>query len=726
MPEKQVKKGMKRPLMCALAILSTATAVAVIANLGLTGSAFSDRPLVSALLAAAAVLAVIGLALALYAGRFAEDTIRAVDRLADGDYSARLEGLPRWFKGVPEAFERLAVSMSEHSRRTDETTTETAILMQKSAGLEEKLTSINSELSRKEALLREVNRELVNANRSKADFISRMGRELRLPLNTIIGLADFLAQERIGGLNEKQKEYIEKILERAYSLLDMENNIVEYSMLYSMDPPAYRDVNSDEVAAEVACSLERFAGSRGVAIELSVPKMKIRADQNKLRYILYDLLHNAVKFNMPEGGARLSASAVTADKAIDLFHRFGVECPDNGPRSYIEFVVEDTGIGIPQSGYPELFKPFSQVSGEIGTGPGGVGLSLYLVKRFVEQHGGCVWAEPAEPNGSRFHVVLPSEPYEGVGTPVCRKKKKVLLVEDDPDQMNLISIYLSGEPYEIIKASDGLEAIRLLDVITPDIILMDVLMPGMGGIDVCHTVKRQDKFRGLHRVPVVLMTSLTDMDNKLNAIKAGADDVIFKPVDRRLLVERVKYLLEAKEELEGVMASYKDLEKEALIDPLTGLFNRRYMDDAIAREFINSKRYGRNLTVLMLDLDHFKAYNDMFGHLAGDELLKNAASLFVDSVREVDIIARYGGEEFMVILPETPPDLAGVVAERIRTSIAANTPVTLSIGLASYPEDAGELSELINNADAALYRAKEAGRNLTVSYRDCRPSGDCS
>jgi len=726
MPEKPVKTGMKWPLLCALAVLFTSIAAAVIANRGIVGLIISGRPLVGALLAAAALLAIIGIALALYSDRFAADTIKAVDRLAGGDYSARLEGLPRWFKGVPEAFERLAVSMSEHSRRTDETTTETAVLMQKSAGLEEELTSINTELSRKEALLKEVNRELVSANRSKADFISRMGRELRLPLNTIIGLSDFLAQERIGGLNEKQKEYIEKILERAYSLLDMENNIVEYSMLYSMDPPAYRDVYSDEVASDVAGSLERFAGSRGVAVELNVPRVKIRADQNKIRYILYDLLHNAVKFNIPGGIARLSAGTVNGDEVKDVFGRFGVECPENGPQSYIEFVVEDTGIGILESGYPELFKPFSQVSGEGGggAGPAGVGLSLYLVKRFVEQHGGYVWAEPAEPSGSRFRVVLPSEPYEGVGTSVCRKKKKVLLVEDDPDQMNLISIYLSGEPYEIITASDGLEAIKLLDVITPDIILMDVMMPGMGGIDVCHTVKRQDKFRGLHRVPVVLMTSLTDMENKLNAIKAGADDVIFKPVDRRLLVERVKYLLEAKEELESVMASYKDLEKEALVDPLTGLFNRRYMDDAITREFINSKRYGRNLTVLMLDLDHFKAYNDMFGHLAGDELLKNAASLFVDSVREVDIIARYGGEEFMVILPETPPDLAGVVAERIRTSVAANSPITLSIGLASFPDDAGELSELINNADAALYRAKEAGRNLTVSYRDCIQSGD--
>jgi diguanylate cyclase (GGDEF)-like protein len=724
MPDMPLKPGINNPVFCALAVLFAAVAVALMAGHGIISSAMSGRPLMAVLLTVAAVIAIIGLAVAIYSGRFAADTIKAVDRLTDGDYSARIEGAPRWLRGVPEAFERLAVSMSEHSRHADETTTETAVLMQKSAGLEEKLTTMDTELSRKETLLREVNRELVDANRSKADFISRMGRELRLPLNTIIGLADFLAQERLGALNEKQKEYIGKIRARADSLLDMENNIIEYSMLDSVEPLAYREVNTDDIASEVAGSLETYASSRGVSIGLNVPRLRLSADHNKLRHILYDLLHNAVKFNLPGGSARLSARSIAADDVRGVLGRFGVECPVDGTRSYIEFVVEDTGIGIPQSAYAGLFKPFSQASGETGAEPGGAGLSLYLVRRFVEQHGGCVWAEPVGPKGSRFHVVLPGEPCEGAA--VCRKKKKVMLVEDDPDQMNLISLFLSGEPYELFKAPDGLEAIKLLDEITPDIILMDVMMPGMGGIEVCRTVKRQDKFRGLHRVPVVLMTSFTDMENKLNAIKAGADDVIFKPVDRRLLIERVKYLLEAKEELEGVMESYKDLEKEALIDPLTGLFNRRYMDDAIAREFLNSKRYGRNLSVLMLDLDHFKAYNDMYGHLAGDEVLKDAASLFVDSVREVDIIARYGGEEFMVILPETPPDLAHVVAERIRSSVAANSPVTLSIGLASFPEDASELNELINNADAALYRAKESGRNLTVTYGDCRQSDECA
>ncbi len=710
--------GMLRAVVWGLVgFLAALTAVSVIYP-GTASVIFSGRAIALTLLAAAVVLTAAGLVLASHAVKTAARLSEAMDALAKGDYTARMTYCPGWLKGVPEAFERLARDLADRAERDRVRREEAVLLRQRSIGLEERLTSASVDLSRKETLLKEVNRELINANRAKTDFISRMGRELRLPLNTMIGFLDFLLRGSSGPINEKQREYMEKIRYKADNLLDLENNIVEYSMLDSIDPPRFSEISIREVATDVVNSLDAYARQMEVSIELDIGVETVNADVNKLRYILYDLMHNAVKFNLPGGKATLAVSTVEPGQAIERLARAGVDCPEEGCPGFVEFVTEDTGIGIPPARHCELFRPFSQIPDESGRKPGGAGLSLFLVRRFVEQHGGCVWVESGSVGGSRFHVLMPRTPLKG-GVQAYRKKK-VMIVEDDPDQMKLVCAFLAKTPYELIKVDNGLDALKVLDEQIPDIILLDVMLPGMNGIEVCWAVKRQEKFKGLCRVPVVMMTSLTDMENKLNAIRAGADDVIFKPIDKRLLKERIHNLLEAKAELEDMMASYRDLEKEALVDPLTGLFNRRYMDDVITREFMNSKRYGRNLSVLMMDLDHFKAYNDMFGHLAGDELLRKTASIFVGSVREVDIVARYGGEEFMVILPETPPDLAMVAAERIRGAIEKNTAVTLSIGRASFPNDAGELNELLRNADAALYRAKQTGRNRTVSFGECR------
>jgi diguanylate cyclase (GGDEF)-like protein len=142
------------------------------------------------------------------------------------------------------------------------------------------------------------------------------------------------------------------------------------------------------------------------------------------------------------------------------------------------------------------------------------------------------------------------------------------------------------------------------------------------------------------------------------------------------------------------------------------------MEGIMTREFMNARRHGRDLSVLMMDVDHFKNYNDKFGHQAGDNILKGVSRIFRDIVREVDLVARYGGEEFIAILPETPPDMAAMVAERIRTAVEDGNEVTISIGAASYPGDSTDMADLIKDADTALYAAKDAGRNRTVKFND--------
>ncbi|HEX9861093.1 MAG TPA: diguanylate cyclase, partial [Nitrospirota bacterium] len=277
---------------------------------------------------------------------------------------------------------------------------------------------------------------------------------------------------------------------------------------------------------------------------------------------------------------------------------------------------------------------------------------------------------------------------------------------------------LKDDRYVLYKATDGVEALSMAEDVYPDLILLDVVIPRMDGITVCSTLKQQDRFSRFKHVPIVMSTSLTEVEKRVEAIQAGADDILIKPVDSKLLKERVRTLLEAKDEFESILASYRDAERNATVDPLTGLYNRRYMEGIMTREFMNARRHGRDLSVLMMDVDHFKNYNDKFGHQAGDNILKGVSRIFRDIVREVDLVARYGGEEFIAILPETPPDMAAMVAERIRTAVEDGNEVTISIGAASYPGDSTDMADLIKDADTALYAAKDAGRNRTVKFND--------
>ena len=171
-----------------------------------------------------------------------------------------------------------------------------------------------------------------------------------------------------------------------------------------------------------------------------------------------------------------------------------------------------------------------------------------------------------------------------------------------------------------------------------------------------------------------------------------------------------------------LMMKNRELEELSITDGLTGLYNRRYIMDALNNEVPRAQRQNRHFSLLMIDIDHFKQYNDTHGHLAGDDLLMKVASVFRESIRSMDFAARYGGEEFLIMLPEHGADGAMEVAERIRTKVASATtgdknrkdPVTVSIGVAAFPENGATPAALIAKADAALYQGKRRGRNRVI------------
>jgi two-component system cell cycle response regulator len=223
---------------------------------------------------------------------------------------------------------------------------------------------------------------------------------------------------------------------------------------------------------------------------------------------------------------------------------------------------------------------------------------------------------------------------------------------------------------------------------------------------------------------VVLITCLKDLEGKIKGMELGADDYLIKPVDGRELATRIKALLAKKSYLDRLHTHYELALSSAISDGLTGLYNQTYLKRFLDLEIKRSLRQGYPTSLLMLDLDDFKALNDRFGHPAGDQILRATARAIRSAIREVDLAARYGGEEFAVVLPYADSDGSRIVGERILSAIrdirpggqggsAAET-ITASIGIAACPESGRDVNALIREADAMLYRAKRAGKNRVV------------
>jgi two-component system, cell cycle response regulator len=292
---------------------------------------------------------------------------------------------------------------------------------------------------------------------------------------------------------------------------------------------------------------------------------------------------------------------------------------------------------------------------------------------------------------------------------------RVLVVEDDPFYRKSLQEPLLESGYAVEGCADGQEALVRARVFRPDVVVTDWEMPKMDGITLCRILKSIEELRFTH---VIILSSRGETSAKVTGLDTGADDYLVKPVDPNELLARVRAGLRLQQALAELAARNELLAKLALTDPLTGLPNRRAFEESLSREVALAIRHVRPLSLLLLDLDHFKRVNDTFGHPAGDEVLASLGLLLGRQGRRGDVVARIGGEEFAVVLPETGKEQAAATAERIRIAVSssplgarAKVPVTVSIGVASLPQPCGDLETLVSTADAALYAAKSAGRD---------------
>ncbi|HEX9051279.1 MAG TPA: diguanylate cyclase [Anaeromyxobacter sp.] len=306
---------------------------------------------------------------------------------------------------------------------------------------------------------------------------------------------------------------------------------------------------------------------------------------------------------------------------------------------------------------------------------------------------------------------------------------KILVVDDSRTQLDWLVAVLEREGYDVRTAMDGKDAIRKVRTESPELVLLDMILPDMSGLEVLRLIKPTDESQFL---PVIIQSSKSDVESKVEGLRIGAHDFLVKPFAEQELVARCANMLRIKHLQERLRDAQRKLEEQSVTDGLTGLKNRRFFDERLHEEFRRAQRYGDTLSLIMIDLDHFKEVNDRHGHPAGDVVLREAAALLRASIRDPDICARYGGEEFAVILPKTHMTGALAVAERIWKElgnkeylvVASGAPapqkvhVTACIGIAFYPSkdiSSGEL--LLRFADQALYNAKRGGRNSICLYQ---------
>jgi two-component system, cell cycle response regulator len=343
------------------------------------------------------------------------------------------------------------------------------------------------------------------------------------------------------------------------------------------------------------------------------------------------------------------------------------------------------------------------------------------------------------------------------------RKEVIVCVDDEEGVLRVLRAQLGarfGHECQILTARSGDEAVALFDELSRDgesiaLVIADQIMPGMKGVELLEIVDRR-----LPATTKILLTGQAGLDAVIDAInRAHLNQYISKPWDETQLLLGVESLLrqyrlthenqqliaslssknqaliEMNRELEAkihertheLAEANARLAQLAVTDGLTGLYNHRHFHERLTLEVERSQRSGLPLSLLMLDVDHFKQFNDTFGHPAGDEVLRQLARVLTDTRRANDVVARYGGEEFAVILVDTAKFTAAKVAERVRERIAAHDfsdaaqrpgKISVSLGVATFPEDGTDAEALVRSADTALYAAKRAGRNRVVLYTE--------
>ncbi len=286
-------------------------------------------------------------------------------------------------------------------------------------------------------------------------------------------------------------------------------------------------------------------------------------------------------------------------------------------------------------------------------------------------------------------------------------KGKVLIVDDEPDTLEILQALLSIEGYQVLLASTGEEGVKVAQKEELEVILMDINLPGIDGNEALRKIRKNNPLQC-----VIMLTAFATVENAIQALKEGATDFVKKPFENEHLIHIVNQASEKSRTLMEKQKLEEEVTRLSITDDLTGLYNHRHFFKTLESELVRMKRQKTTLSLLMFDLDGFKRYNDQYGHVEGDKVLRKVGEIVRNSIRNsVDSGYRYGGDEFAVLLIGASLDQTLTIAERIRSSVEqAGFDITVSIGLAEF-QDRFSLERFVKSADDAMYVAKNSGGN---------------
>jgi diguanylate cyclase (GGDEF)-like protein len=335
--------------------------------------------------------------------------------------------------------------------------------------------------------------------------------------------------------------------------------------------------------------------------------------------------------------------------------------------------------------------------------------ALAAVAFVLDEHGTTASAVPRPSHALEGYdgLVL----LDGIGE--GRELSKILVIDDDPFSAALVDHCLRGAGFISSYCCDPMRALGRIEEELPDLVVMDVAMPGIDGFELCRRIRQHP---AMQFTPIIFVTRKDDVEQRVRGLEVGGNDYIGKPFEPKELVARVR----------SHLMRLANLREMAIRDGLTRCFNHKFFRMRLDQEVARARRYGHGLAAAMIDVDHFKTINDTHGHPAGDLVLAHLANVIVASLRATDVVARYGGEEFSVCMVHASAKEAAIVCDRLRERVAAHQfalpsdraetqlTVTVSIGIAELSHSAESWMSLIQRADRALYAAKERGRNRVV------------
>ncbi|NEQ96932.1 MAG: response regulator, partial [Cyanothece sp. SIO2G6] len=420
---------------------------------------------------------------------------------------------------------------------------------------------------RYESQLQQKNQELARATRLKDEFLANMSHELRTPLNAILGMTEILQEHAYGPINQRQQEALETVFQSGTHLLELINDILDLAKVESGQIELdFQLTNIDELCQTSLIFIKQQAYKKKIQTQVQIaPHLpNLMLDDRRIRQALINLLTNAVKFTPNEG---LITLQVTLEQTLDQATAMNLPEFPNPPGQdasnpcWIKFVVIDTGIGISPQDMSKLFQPFVQVDSALNRKYAGTGLGLSLVRRIVELHGGAVGLSSQEGKGSQFWFALPCQavPLSRVTpmltpipspTPTLPETQpcpdglscRILLVEDNLANIKTMSGYLTTKGYEVIVAHNGKEAIAQTQAHHPDVILMDIQMPDVDGLEAIKHIRTR---LNLVDMPIIALTALAMEGDQEKCMTAGATAYLSKPVKLRQLVSTIQQVLVA-------------------------------------------------------------------------------------------------------------------------------------------------------------------------------------